>query len=58
MSKILDVLKCRNCKVEFKQNRPWQEFCSSKCKSQFWNEVYAEEKLKKEQIRLVKESEK
>ena len=26
------MIKCITCEGEFKQNRPWQKFCSSSCK--------------------------
>jgi endogenous inhibitor of DNA gyrase (YacG/DUF329 family) len=33
------TLKCPKCEGEFKPQRPWQRFCSSKCRNDYNNEA-------------------
>jgi len=34
------ILKCAQCGEEFVQYRPWQKFCSGKCRWKNWNQKH------------------
>ena len=37
--------KCKNCSQSFKVNRPWQEFCGTKCRFAFWTKQHPRVKV-------------
>lgn len=46
---MVNYFRCEICKTTEKQNRPWQKFCSLKCKNKYNSD------LRKEAIKLYRQ---
>jgi hypothetical protein len=45
--------RCKNCPRGFRQNRPWQEFCSTACRREFHHNGSAQGALKETLTRYI-----